>query len=183
MKKNILIIGVAFFSFLVISCGPKNKDGEVNFESALDYNNYIIDLQSKTIKAILSFADACSLADETSMRSSYEKFQKQAKESLTELKKLGSFDGSTEFRDKAIDLFSFYVEVADNDYKKMLDLLLKKDFNDADQAEIDKIVAKVSEKETGFDAAFAKAQEDFAAKNNLQITKNTLQDQIDENVK
>ncbi len=182
MKKNILITGVVFFSFLVVSCGPKNKDGEVNFETALDYNNYIIDLQSKTIKSILGFADACQLAEEATMRSSYEKFQKQAKESLTELKKLGSFDGNTDFRDKAVGLFSFYVEVADKDYKKMLDLLLKDNFVDADQAEIDKIVTKVSDKEVIFDEAFAKAQTDFAAKNNLQITKNALQNQIDDNV-
>lgn len=183
MKKNLLIIGVVFVSFLMFSCGNKAKDGEVNFDSAQDYNNYIIDLQSKTIKAILSFADACSTGDATIMRTSYEQFQKQAKESVVELKKLGSFDGNSEFRDKAIDLFSFYEEVANNDYKKMLDLLLKEDFNDADQAEIDAIVAKVSEKEAKFDAAFAKAQDEFASKNNMSITKNALQDEIDGNVK
>ncbi len=181
MKKQLFLILVLPMVMFVSSCSQSNekKSDKISFSSAIEYNDYIVNLQTKTIKEILALTDQLKNGDSLAIQQSFNKFGTQAKKSLEDLKKLDSFKGDVSFRNSALDLFQFYVTIYEVDYKEMINIVTKKNVTDKDLARVDQIVAKVSTDEVKFDDNFAKAQQAFAEKNNMKIIKNELQDEID----
>lgn len=178
MKKQLLFILVLPLVMFLSSCSDKKSD-KISFSSAIEYNDYIVNLQTKTIKEILILSDNMKAGDSATVYASFDKFGTQAKASHEELKKLDVFEKDGEFRDKALDLFKFYVKIYEVDYKEMIELVLKKEISEKDIARVDEIVNKVSIEETKLDGEFAKAQKIFAKKHNIQIKENELQKEID----
>lgn len=182
MKKHfttLLLIPVIVF---MTSCSSKSgdkKSDKISFETAVEYNDYIVKLQEKTIRKSLDLGKVLETGDSLAIRKSFDEFGAQAKTSLEELKKLDTFEGEVELRDNALKLFQFYVTIYEKDYKEMIDLVTKKDINKNDLKRVDEIVAKVSAEETQFDAGFATAQQTFAKKHNMKIQQNNLQNEID----
>lgn len=117
--------------------------------------------------------------DSAIIQKSFKEFGDQAKASTDELKKLDSFEDNTEFRDKALALFQFYVTIYEKDYKEMVDIITRKVVKKGDAERIDAIIAKVSAEEEKLDAGFATAQDAFAKKNKMTIQENELQKEID----
>ena len=89
------------------------------------------------------------------------------------------FDGNSDLRDAAVNLFRFYKYIASTDFKRILEILDMDEPTDADYEELDQIDAKIAERELPLDAAFQNAQKAFSDKNNLQLLKNEYQDAID----
>ncbi|MDD2413114.1 MAG: hypothetical protein PHR79_09405 [Bacteroidales bacterium] len=172
MKKSTLLF-VAFTFFFLSACNQKGNQKEelISFSTAEEYNNYIVDLQLETIKSIMMFSDACAEGVPQQMEFTYQDFQSQAVLSFEKIKKLGDFNGSTELRDAAIDLFGFYVEISQNEYKQILDILLKREYSEQDDIIVDSLITIVGEKEETHDSAFENAQEKFALDNELQMVK------------
>lgn len=178
MKKQLLFILALPLVMFLTSCSEKKSD-KISFSSAIEYNDFIINLQSKTIKEILILNDNMKSGDSALVFASFDKFGAQAKASYEELKKLDTFKKDGEFRDKSLDLFKFYVRIYEVDYKEMIGLVMKKDISKEDLARIDEIVDKVSLEETKLDEGFANAQQIFATKHNLKMKENKLQKEID----
>ncbi len=178
MKKQLLFILALPLVMFLTSCSEKKSD-KISFSSAIEYNDYIVKLQSKTIKEILILSDNMKSGDSATIYASFDKFGTQAKASYEELKKLDTFKKDGEFRDKALELFKFYVTIYEVDYKEMIGLVLKKDISEKDIVRVDEIVNKVSLEEIKLDEGFAKAQQIFAKKHNIQIRENELQKEID----
>lgn len=182
MKKQLLFALILPVVIFVSSCNSKGgdkKSDKTTFSTAIEYNDFIVKLQEKTILKTLALGDVLKGGDSASIHKSFKEFGDQAKASLAELKKLDAFEGEVELRDKALELFQFYVTIYEKDYKEMIDLVTKKDVNEKDLARVDAIVAKVSTEELKYDAGFAAAQDAFAKKHNMTIIKNNLQNEID----
>lgn len=165
---------VLFYFFIFEQNDDSKKDLKseiVSFSTAEEYNNYIVDLQLESVKSIMLFSDACAEGRRNQMLHSYEQFQSQTKLSLEQIKKLEGFNGSIELRDAAIKLFGFYVEISQNEYKQILDILLKREYSEQDDIIVDSLITIVGEKEETHDSAFENAQEKFALDNELQMVK------------
>jgi len=117
--------------------------------------------------------------DDAELKKKYNEFGDEAKYALKQIKRLGDFNGNVDFRDNAIKLFEFYVEVYENAYKELIDMIIKGNISAKEETRINEIVQEVSEKETKLDKAFQDAQQKFATENDMQIIENDIQKEID----
>jgi len=171
MKPQLILVLAVF---VVISCGrSKNYD-------AASYNNAIIGEQSKVISLILEMAQASSENLEKAMEIRLE-LAKQARESYGVVKEMPSFGGDPRFRDAAVELFAFYIEVSEVLYKELLQIRYNSNDNPTldDLSRMRVIVDDLDEKEQNLDKMLQKAQAAFARKHGLVIENSELQKEID----
>jgi hypothetical protein len=142
-----------------------------------EYNDAIVIEQNKIIALVLEMynsSDDIDLAEASRL-----KIIEQCKKSIDIVGAMEPYDGNTDLRDAAINLFKFYKDIASVEFKRLIELLNKEELTDVDYEEIDVIDMNVSSRETPLDEAFAKAQRDFSNKYNLTLEKNEYQDAID----
>jgi hypothetical protein len=145
--------------------------------SAVDYNDAIVNEQNKIIEHILAMSNATyDIAESDQHRL---KIIEQCDSSIAIVGAMEPFDGNSDLRDAAVNLFRFYKDIASTDFKRILDILDMDEPTDADYEELDQIDAKIAERELPLDAAFQNAQKAFSDKHNLQLLKNEYQDAID----
>ncbi|PKP20541.1 MAG: hypothetical protein CVU05_08825 [Bacteroidetes bacterium HGW-Bacteroidetes-21] len=198
MKNFLFVLLIALSSF---SCNqitePENTETSMNdvindaltemendtsvksFSSPIRYNDYIINLQTRVYEKIITLVKCFDTCDDKELRASYADFGEEAIATLKEIKRLGDYSGNTDFRDKATDLFAFYVEVYEGAYKELIDIVISGKMDEKTEKKMNKIVEEVSEKETALDNAFQIAQQKFADENGMQIIENDLQKEID----
>lgn len=157
----------------------ENDTSALVFSSSVRYNDFIINSQTDVYKKIVELVNCMETCDDKELKAKYDEFGDEAKDALKQVKRLTDFNGNTEFRDKATDLFNFYIEVYENAYKELIDMIIKGDISKKDEARMNKIVEEVSAKETKLDAAFQAAQQKFADENDMQIIENEIQKKID----
>ncbi len=151
----------------------------MEFSSSVRYNDFIINKQTAVYSKIVELVNCMDKCDDTELRNKYKEFGDEAKDALKQVKRLTDFNGNTEFRDKAIDLFNFYIEVYETAYKELIDMYIKGDISEKDQIHMNKIIGEVTVKEEKLDAAFQAAQQKFADENDMQIIENEIQKEID----
>jgi hypothetical protein len=149
------------------------------FSSSVRYNDFIINNQTGVINKMVELVNCMDKCDDTELRNKYKEFGDETKYSLKQIKRLSDFGGNTEFRDRAVDLFNFYIDVYENAYKELIEMVIKGDISEKDQARMNKIVEDVGEKEAKLDNAFQAAQQKFADENDMQIIENDIQKEID----
>lgn len=158
----------------------ENNDTSVKtFSSSIRYNDYIINLQTRVYEKIIALVKCFDTCDDKELRASYTAFGDEAKATIKEIKRLGDFNGNTDFRDKATDLFAFYVEVYEGAYKELIEIVISGKMDAKTEKRMNAIVEEVSLKETALDNAFQTAQQKFASDNGMQIIENDMQKEID----
>jgi hypothetical protein len=174
MKKLILLS----LGFLLVSFGTINAQSK---PSASDYNNSIVAIQTTVINDILALSNTFESRDAATMDKKYKKLKQTTVNAVNEITKMKGYEGNTELRDVAKNLFVFYKETVANEYAEMIGILKKPDaeITEKDIARIDEISSIISARESVLDERFAKAQSDFAAKYNVVIKENNLQKEID----
>jgi hypothetical protein len=147
---------------------------------ALEYNNVIVDEQTKILEMFVAFTelqgDQLEELDKARLR-----IIDQCTASLKILEGLSDYEGNTRFRDAAIELFRFYRMTCENAYKEMIDILGKgEDITDSDLKRLEEINAAVEAREVILDNALQAAQEEFTGKYNISLQKTEMQDKIDQ---
>lgn len=170
MKKLVYLFIIAAV-VITAACGKKL--------TATEYNNKIINEQSKVLDLVLdfnakidqdSFAQARILLDKTGV---------QCDSSIKTIEALGDFDGDSAFKNAAIDLFKFYKRVFAQDYKELLDIVEMSEPTEEDYLHAEEIVKKIEDEEKVVDDKIQLTQKAFADKHNVKITDNSLQEKID----
>lgn len=169
MKKS--IVGFAFLLFILSGCGPKMKPEE--------YNDVIISEQTKIMTIMLDMFDYIETGEYDKSEALRQQLVTQCEASVKAVKELPDYSGNTEMRDAAAELFTFYRDVTNEEYKEMIEILQKESIEVEDILKITALEADLSKREEAMDARFQAAQENFAKKHNLILTKNELQDDID----
>lgn len=157
---------------IVFACGSKSSQ-----ISAVDYNDSIVNEQNKIIEHILAMSNATY--DIVECDKHRLKIIEQCDSSLALVGAMNPFDGNSDLRDAALNLFKFYKDIASNDFKRILEILNMDEPADADYEELDQIDAKIAERELTLDASFQNAQKAFSEKHNLELLKNEYQDALD----
>lgn len=165
--------------FIGIACSLPLQAQE--FKTAVEYNDYIVGQQDVVGTAILNLNMAMS--EETIYRESiqpyYDDLLAASKIGLANISKMPAYEGNIELRNAAIELFVFYEQTFNNEYKQLLDLVFKEDLDDESLNQIDILLEKITNDEKPIDEKFAKVQAAFAKKHGFDLTQNEMQEEID----
>jgi hypothetical protein len=171
---------IAFPGFVLVIFLLSSMKAYCAGPTAVEYNNKIIDEQTKIMKLILEFGNDES-DDPAVMEGIRVRLVEQAEKSLAIVRKMPAFEGSTRLRDAAAGLFALYLDAGKTYYKEMLDIVSKGEgITEADLLRIEEIDKELTSKEESLDKEFELAQNEFARKHNFAIEENPLQNEIDE---
>lgn len=169
MKKTLILL-IALV--LVAACNNTNK------VSAVEYNDQIIEEQSKILRLMIDMAGSFD-SDPAMTDKLRQDIAKQCDNSIKLVSDMPPFSSDTKFKDTAIELFKFYKDISENEYVEMLAILSKEEILEQDLTRLDEIEANIAEREAVFDDAFQKAQKVFAKANNMDLYENEMQKEID----
>lgn len=181
MVRFCIILLAGFISF---SCNPgvKGENG-VTYKSAIQYNDYIVNRQTTIIRDVLDFSKTNNL---DSAESKLKRFISKTDDVIEEIRGMPPYRGDVALRDAAVRYFNFFKRVFEQDYTEYLRLRRKLEDPDEDATEIRKaqsdiqgIINKVTKEEEGYDKDFHNAQERYAQKNNMKLTENKIQKEIE----
>ena len=146
-----------------------------------EYNDKIIVAQSNIITSMLALSKTIETGKiDATAETQYADVLKQINSGIKEVNALGDYDGSSEFKDAAVNLFTFYKNIYEKEFRQMLDILKKGEgITEADLAVLGNLSQAITEQEKPYDAAFEKAQKNFSSKYSLTIEDNPLQEEID----
>jgi len=151
------------------------------FDNAVDYNDYIVDLQNQIGNLIIQFNEKIGQEDMTRERIQphFDKMLATTKSAITKVEKLKGFEGNVALRNNALELFKFYYTTFSVDYKELLDIYFSGNLDEAAIERMGYVLEKVTTNEAVYDDNYAKAQADFAKKYNFELIENELQDELD----
>lgn len=149
--------------------------------SAIAYNDSIVNIQEGIIRQFLDLGNKFETFDSAIIYIAYQNLQEVVDNSIEDISALGSFKNESYLRDAATDLFEFYKEVLNNEYKVILEVMTKgaEYITDYDTALLDSLAQVITIKEEKQDEKFSLAQEKFAKQFDVQIKENELQEEID----
>ena len=151
----------------------------ITYKSAAAYNDYIVGRQSTLIKNVLKFGEAAKV-NLDSAEALLDKFIPETERVITELKGMPLWKGDSSLRNAAVQSFTFYKRVFEEDYRRILAIRKDENAGENEIIELNAIIEKISKEEEKFDKTFRNAQKDFAQKNKMKLIKNDLQKKIDE---
>lgn len=166
-----------FFAFvagisLLFSCQSKET---IKPEA---YNDSIVSQQTHIARLMIDMANASNdIAKAQELR---QKAAEQAEASLKALDRLGPYKDDKNLLEAARNLFTFYRDICNNEFKELYELAARAEEGDVEVMErMMAINQQIADKEAPLDEAFAKAQKEFAEKYGIKITENALQKEID----
>jgi hypothetical protein len=174
--------------FVLLGAGACAKPAPVVPESlsapaAVDpvaYNDQLIDEQTKIGQSILAFTNVMNGEDLSGLEPARLVLVRQIEGSIAVASAMPPVDGSTELRDAAVSLFSFYLRTAQQEYRRFVEILADGAVTESEAAESEGLIAAVTAGEAQADQAFEATQVAFAAKYSFELTENEeLQQALD----
>ena len=111
------------------------------------------------------------------------KYSGETAKAVEEIKGMPAYKGDTSLREAAARSFSFYKDVFQNDYTRIIHIRKKGDeMTNEDIEEMKNIVAKLTRVEEGVDKSFHNAQKNFADKNKIKLIENEMQKKIEKKI-
>ncbi len=178
MKQGILGLLCIFFLY-------QSQAQTKTFKSAVEFNDFIVDLQDTIGHSILNFVTIASA--ETSSKSErasqsfveLEKTKKVANFAIKALNEAKPFKLGEDFKSAASAMFRFYYTTIDKEYKQLVDLLAMEDYTEKVIADLTAIQEKITKEEASIDSAFQQAQKSFAKNHHIELGESELQKEID----
>jgi len=165
MKLLLPILTVLF----LCSCG----------QTPLEYNDSIIEEQNKITGFMLESGN-CLDSDFSSCDALRMKTIAQCDSSIGTVEAMPDYEGNTRLRDAAVALFKFYKDMNENEFKEMIDIVMKGDnITEEDVAMLTVLEEQITLKEVLLDEELDQAQQEFAATFNFDIGVNEMQEEID----
>lgn len=143
--------------------------GKFSSNKAIQYNNKIIQSQNKINGAISRFFKVLEKSTESKVDSAkvipaYDDLVLQVNNQLDSTKKLTPIDKDSSFKVAAVELFEFYQKVVQEDYARLIPLVLQKTVTQEEQNLIKKMEDQIKQGEEKPYQKFRKAQLKFAKK-------------------
>ncbi len=159
---------------LVSACGLKPS------MSPIEYNDMIVTEQNKIIQTVFDYIDAVSNGKGDPEKKRLLMVD-QCKESLKVVQGMDDYEGNVRLRDAAVDLFKFYLTLAEDSFKEIAEINNKgEEITEEDLERLSKLESEMDKKETILDNALSSAQDEFAQKYNFKLSENKYQKEVDE---
>lgn len=176
--NNVLFSCGVLFIFSCNSSSSK-ENNEETFKSAVEYNDYIINYQSKIINHILAVGGM--------MEKNLDSAEAMLLEgvlitdsALADVKAMPALNGDTLFRNKAVANFKFYRKLFTTDYRKIISINKKDEGATSKDFEmLQSIQMALKKEEAKLDKGLSNAQADFAKKNKMPLLDNEVQKKLD----
>lgn len=168
------------FAFIIllatVTLSACNKAGD-----AKTYNDQIINYQAPVIEKMLALSKAIESTDSAAMYTKLGELDKQIDVSMKGLNDMKPFEGGEQLKTAMMDAFSFYKNITNNEYKRIIEILTQPadSMSVEDYAELTKMGDDITKQEVAIDDKVAKAQSEFAKANHIELTDNELQKKID----
>lgn len=170
MRTNLLALLAILWIAASCNTAPDStgRNGAI-FKTPADYNDYIISRQMEVVKLIDQFAAASGVSAD-SANAVLQKSSQLTGEYLADLSAMSDFKGDTAFRNAAVNSFTFYKRIFDQDYKTLLNINAKSDKASEQEIQLaQSITQALATEEAGLDKRFSDAQRSFAQKNKLRL--------------
>ncbi|MBN2682763.1 MAG: hypothetical protein JXR58_09670 [Bacteroidales bacterium] len=199
MKLIILSLFLSAFVFIT-SCENKNTEEnsdkntndsveKINNEGNIDisytdpvkYGDFFVQHQNRLLKMIIQIGDVAKNSTKEEINDFLDEMIELCESSIKEIKDVKGFKGSTELREAALELFSFYSRIMKKQYKEMFEIISKEE-DLITEEDIDKMSAidkSVRDEEKIYDEIYQKAQKKFTEKHNLTLQDRDMQGEID----
>jgi hypothetical protein len=179
MMRYLLLSVIIVFSFIACRQSVKGENG-VNYKSAVQYNDYIINRQTRLVKQVLDINRIADLSID-SAELILTQSSNDAKKMIAEIQGMPAYKGDSALRDAAAKMFIFYIDLFENDYMDIFHILKKgkENISADDKEEFNRIIESINKKEEGLEKAFHHAQKNFAEKNRMKLIQNKAQQDIE----
>jgi hypothetical protein len=152
--------------------GKKNKAQEapaVAFD-AVAYNDKIVEEQLEIGKGVSALMASFESPDPAVAVQAADTLEARINQAITTVSALAPAEGDAALRDSAVALFRFYLKTSQLDYRRLMAILADQAVTAEEEAEVTTITARITAEEQGYDGAFTKAQETFAARYGIVLT-------------
>lgn len=170
---------------LICSCGhtpPKGANGVV-YKSAVEYNDYIVSRQSRVIENMMKLTEVAQI-NLDSAGHLLDKYVNETGGMITDLKGMPDYNGDSSLRDVALEMFSFYRNVFNKDYRDIIHLRSEQDgLSTETEDQISSILKRIGEEEEGYDSRLQRAQENFAKRNDMKLVESEMQKKFEDRMK
>lgn len=172
MKHKFLFLAMFF---VLLGCSSERKE-------AVEYNDKIISEQNKIIEKSIGFISSFETSNYSLIDSLRLELISQIENSIKELEKMQDFEGNDSLRQSALDLYKFYKQVYENEFKEITQIITKDSLQitEDDIIKHNILTRKIKNEEIKYDNNFQKAQQSFAKKYNLNILRNEYQDRLNQ---
>lgn len=148
--------------------------------SPIEYNDKIVAEQNKIIKVVFDYVDAVSVDSDKAEKSRLIMVE-QCKSSLKVVESMDDYEGNVRLRDAGIDLFKFYLTLAEESFKEIAEINSKgEEITMEDLERLEVLESEMDKKESKLDNELSAAQEEFAKKYNFQLGENKYQKEVDD---
>ncbi|MEO6219149.1 MAG: hypothetical protein ABIO81_01890 [Ginsengibacter sp.] len=156
----------------------KGSNG-VTYKTAVQYNDYIVSRQTILMKNIVAFGE---MAQNNMDSAGYmlAAYVKETMSYINEIKGMPPYKGDSSLRHAAVNTFTFYKKVFENDYRQIIEINKSGEgATEKGSAKLNNIVADLTEEEGQLDKSFHNAQKFFAEINNMKLVENSMQKKVD----
>jgi hypothetical protein len=163
--------------FLVAFMGMKGQTLKIS--DPVKYNDYIVDQQNVIGVELLKLIDMFGNLpeDKTVATDQLEVILTTCNNGIINLQNLKPINNEFGMRQAAVELFQFYIQIMDSDYRTVLDQLY---LEEPDAKLMQEILTRITESEGVVDEKFQSAQSAFAKYHNIQLEQNELQEEFEE---
>lgn len=159
LKKILTYISLFLISFGVFAGG----------NPAAKYNDHMIKRQHKVVKGFMKMYDTFEKGTKEEMLKEHSRLLVLVNQSIDEIKALTPYEGDSDFKNAALELFTFYKSSLDNEYPKMIALIAIRDRSKEDHKKLDDYRDDLVKREKMFDDKFEDAQITFSKKHDLKL--------------
>lgn len=167
--------GVLFLLLLTVACGKKEysvttPEGQ-KLEGPAAYNDYLVSEQNRIIQRFSELNKAYESYDKDKIEEAREALLKEIDEVIANVEKLPPYEGDTELRDAALEMFQYYRQLTEKELKEIGDLLSKGEnqITEEDIDEMDRLYKRFRKEIKSYEINFADAQRAFANKYGMKI--------------
>lgn len=155
---------------LLVQCKPKKDPNKIYFDTPSEYNDFIVKEQQEVMAAFDDFANAINKAFVDSIQFYHQQLTERTELAEATMNKLADYKGDTTFRFHAKELFSYINHACKNDLQEIVDITSTPDsISVQDVKRIADISDNYTVQERDRNNALIKAQENFAAKFNVNV--------------
>jgi hypothetical protein len=157
---------IAFAAKHNITLIESEKNTEVDQLNRLNRYQRVVFLKYfKISKKAAEFDDAMQNKDEPLMKKNLAELLDDCKKELKTLQLMPDFNGDTDYRDSAIKLVRFYLDLAENGYKTMMDVTLKESLSEEDVDAYNKVIQHFNDNLPPLVNGFNQATQNLLRKN------------------
>lgn len=142
---------------------------KTTFNTAIEFNNYIVAQQSCVLTALNQLNEAIESGTDAEAWASYDNLLLATETSIFNAQNLEPYQGGNNLHISLNALLKYYYFTFKTEYNRLITLQLKDNRTDAEEAELLQILERIATNQIPFDSDFFDAKQSFATLNGFTL--------------